>query len=128
MMDFKMVLLKTGKYVPDTMIFGTWLDLRREIQESPLGIFELVKCCQDRKYRFPEKFLEEFANVGLVLPEGIPQSDVREIVLASVEGEGMEMVFHSPLHEREKHLEDELWKEDIYITSSIYWLENWINE
>lgn len=93
------VKLRTGEVALTPMVGAVSMSLKSLMQKRPIALYELVMLCRDPKH-------ELFGNAGDILKElnliegdGRPHDDVRQIVLASTEGEGMDMHLVSPLAE-----------------------------
>jgi hypothetical protein len=102
----KTVTLRTGAEEPDATVKVVYSSLRAMMDPNPehntrpgdfLALFDLASKCRNRDYQFFGNNEALLVERGLVQPGGRIHDSVRNVVLASVEGEGMEMRLVNPV-------------------------------
>lgn len=91
-----MVTLKNGAVEAEPLVKVTMMSLGRLWDENPICAYELVMLCRDSNHKpfgNSDKILVELALVQ----NGRVHDSIRNIVLSSVSGEGLEMTFGSPV-------------------------------
>ena len=91
--------LRTGKIVPDAIITTTIIHLKGLLRDGVAGammFYDIVTLARDPQYRvFPEN-LRNLKAHGLLDRNGRIHTDVREVILASVVGDGLDMKLRNP--------------------------------
>lgn len=91
------VTLRTGHEHAAALVNITTLALRSLMARYPIAFYELVCKCRDRDHKLFGNVAEVLSPLSLLQPDGRVHGAIREIVLASVEGDGMEMKLRSPI-------------------------------
>jgi len=98
-MDDRIVNLRNGGQEDRNLVAVTMIALESLLEDGIKGIlaaYDLVGRCKDSSsFMFP-KTEEELKNLSLLQSDGLPHDSIRNIVLSSVRGEGMEMSFGNP--------------------------------
>lgn len=78
--------------------------LPRLMREDPMAFYDLVMKCRDDSYEFfSEKIKESLVDLELIQSVGgKPHASIRNIVICSVVGEGLEMILVDPEEQKEK--------------------------
>ena len=94
----EMSQLKTGKSVPTPLVTTTMIALHQIIAEDGIAFYELVEFCKDSNHKI-RGGADKLKTLALLQSDGSIHSDVREIVLAAIEGEGLDLALVSPYTE-----------------------------
>ena len=89
-----MVKLESGKTVPQFLVVTTMIALDNLVENAPLEFFELVSFCRDSNYQIKHDVKSK--ALLLLQPDGSVNDDVKEIVLAATEGEGLDLKLTKP--------------------------------
>ena len=89
--------LRTGKTVPMPTAETTFLSLRRLAPIYPAAMFELVELCKNSDYKPLDDSIEILRKHSLIQEDGRVHDDVRDITLAAIKGEGLNMTLVSPV-------------------------------
>lgn len=94
----KMIVLKNGAKEPEpsVVVITTNLRLLLNSASGAIALYELAQLCKDEKHRLfgtTGKILEQFR----LIENGYVHDTTRNIVLSSVEGEGLQMRLVSPI-------------------------------
>ena len=84
-----MVILKSGKIVPASVMSTTMAALEHLANTSLLAFSELVETCRNNNHLI--RFGEELKSLSLIQPDGSVHKYIRDIVLSATEGEGSDM-------------------------------------
>jgi hypothetical protein len=94
--------LRTGIEEAEPLVKVTVMSLR-ELWKSglpgTLAVYDLVERCKNPSYNIFKKNLETLQDLSLIDSNGNIHDSIKNIVLASVEGEGMKMKLVSPIQE-----------------------------
>ena len=96
-MDTVMITLRTGKTAPEPVVATTMLSLQHLCKKDPVSFYELVELCRDYSHQLWPGTEEQLIALSLIQPDCKVHSCVKDIVLAAVEGNGMNMSLRSPL-------------------------------
>lgn len=94
------VRLRTGIEEAKPLVATVGYQLRELLRDKPIALLELATFCRDPLHTF---FGDTQADVQHLLepaPDGVPRirDSIRNIILASIEGEGPDMALVSPLN------------------------------
>jgi hypothetical protein len=92
----KTVQLAHGEEVV-VLVKVTLLSLDHLIKDNPIGFYELVMKCRDPQHSIWGDQQGKLQELSLVQPDGRVHQSIRNVVLSSVQGDGLEMVLTSPL-------------------------------
>lgn len=96
----RIIRLRNGSELQSGLVSVTLLTLRRLMEERPIDFYELVMKCRDPKHElWDDKILKQWS---LIEPDGQPHQCTREIVLAAVVGDEMEMRIINPIAEEDR--------------------------
>jgi len=98
----EMVKLKNGTEEAKVGVATTQMAINRLLADDapyPMAFWELVRACQDDNHTPAQQILTELTKSGLVGLDGEIHTSVKNIVLSSVEGEGLDMTLVSPVAE-----------------------------
>ena|SRR3989344_1004550 len=93
------IVLKNGAEEVEPLVRALMMSLRQLMREHPIVFYELVHLCRDRNHRLFVDAREVLDSFTLLERNGFPHDSVRNVVLSAVEGEGLDMVFTSPIAE-----------------------------
>ena len=93
----KMVPLKNGSEEPDKLVKATILSLDSLMESLPIVFLAFVEFCRNPQNQISEKTKEIVKKRSLLEDNGAIHSSVKNIVLCSVEGEGLDMKLSSPI-------------------------------
>jgi hypothetical protein len=91
------VTLKNGTQAPFSLVTVISISLERLIKNDFICFYELVMKCRDSSHEFFGDTADQLKQYGLANNAGIVHQFTRNIVLSSVEGNGFDMTFSSPL-------------------------------
>lgn len=97
--EITMVTLRTGVAVPWPVEKLVEMHLRSLANDDVLALYDLVMLCRNGRYILSPGTAQTLHARGLIDTNGQPHDDIRAVVLASVEGEGLEMHLVDPLAE-----------------------------
>ncbi|MDO8686688.1 MAG: hypothetical protein Q7K11_00565 [Candidatus Berkelbacteria bacterium] len=83
----KTVILKTGKEADEHLVQAVVYALRNLLQSNPIAFMGLMEKCRNDSYMFFGNSQQILEEVALVDKNGIVPDGVKDIVLASTEGE-----------------------------------------
>jgi hypothetical protein len=92
----ELVKLKNGSEEARVLVVATNLSIKTLMEKNPMAFYDLVEKCRNKDYKFfgdNEKILEDLSLIN----NGRPHESIRNIILSSVEGEGLEMTLTSPI-------------------------------
>lgn len=90
------VTLRTGKEVSKVVVRVVSISLETLMKTDPMSFYELVMVARDPEYQLFPGCGEVLESLELV-NEGTMHGITRDIVLASTEGEGLELSLVNPL-------------------------------
>lgn len=91
------VELRNGAVEATPLVTVAMMSLRHLMNEKPLALYDLVMVCRDSSYEWFGDNLQESQNLSLVQPDGKVHESIRNIVLAAVTGDGLDMRLESPV-------------------------------
>ncbi|TET14849.1 MAG: hypothetical protein E3J82_01470 [Candidatus Thorarchaeota archaeon] len=91
------VQLKNGAVELKVFVASIMLVLDRLVDEKPVAALDLVMKCRDSSYQFFSDNEEILQARNLVEKHGTIHSSIRNVVLSAFEGDGFDMVLHSPV-------------------------------
>jgi hypothetical protein len=92
-----MVTLKTGASVPESVVIVTIITMEKLMKTEPMVFYDLVEMCRDPKCKpFNEENKQRLLDLKLLGSQGVPTL-TRDIVLASVSGNGSKMKMSNPI-------------------------------
>ena len=97
------IRLRTGIEEARPLVALIYHQLKELLEKKPIVLFELVMCCRDREHVPWGKTGDDLRALSLLEPdtgcEHVRIHDsIRNIVCASVEGEGLDLVLRSPVN------------------------------
>lgn len=93
----ELATLRTGKEVPAQALMTTTLLLQKLARTEADAFFELVEVCRKPGYKLSQIYAKRLQECGLIQGDGQPHEYTREIVLASAEGEELDLKLVSPV-------------------------------
>lgn len=93
------VILKTGVEVPRAFVEVATGSLESLLESYPIAFYELVMLCRDSNHELFGNTDEILRVHGLIEADDQPHDIIRLVVLASVDGEGLDLKLVSPLAE-----------------------------
>ncbi|MCL1840121.1 hypothetical protein FWF89_04005 [Candidatus Saccharibacteria bacterium] len=97
-MELETVKLKTGKIVPKVTAEAVTASLKALSDEASIAFFELVELCRNANYEiWNDADADTLKALSLLQPNGRIHEDIRAVVLASVNGKGLNMKLVSPV-------------------------------
>jgi hypothetical protein len=90
------ITLRTGATALLPVVATTMLTLERLVRENPLAFYDLAMLCRDASYRPFGSNADLLESLGMTDRERV-DSQVRDIVLAAVEGDDLAMRLVSPV-------------------------------
>ena len=90
------VALRTGREVPDGLVQPVLLSLGLLAEHSPVALYELAMLARDPWHRLFGNTGQLLTELGLVDQAGKLHDATRDVVLATVEGDGLDMCLVSP--------------------------------
>lgn len=91
------VTLRTGKEAIEPMVKVLSLSLQSLMAKNPIALYELAEKCKDTSHELFGNTGNLLRELSLIEPDGSVKDIVQDIVLASVEGEGLEMHLVNPI-------------------------------
>lgn len=91
------VKLRTGKEAIEPMVKVVSLSLQTLMAENPIVLYELAEKCKDSSHELFGKSGDLLRELSLIESNGSVRDIVQDIVLASIEGEGLEMHLVNPI-------------------------------
>lgn len=88
--------LRNGSREQGALLASVSLTLDRLLESMPLAVFDLVELARNGSAPFPP-CAERLIALGLMASDGRVHESIRNIVLSSFEGDGMDMYRVSPL-------------------------------
>ena len=93
----KVAKLRNGSVEQAMLVRGTMSSLMRLFSEDPLAFYELVQKCRNKNHAiFSPVQVKTLEDSGLLTNNSVHNS-IQNIVLSSVEGEGLDMKLVSPV-------------------------------
>jgi hypothetical protein len=93
----KTITLKNGTQEPYSLVAIVTISLKMLIMEDPICFYELVMKCRDHNHEFFGNTSLRLGQLGLTDDAGNVSRQIRNIVLSSVEGDGLDMRLGSPI-------------------------------
>jgi len=93
----QIVNLRTGQPTPDVLVRTVTLSLRQLMADDPIALFELVEICRDPAHEPFGLTGPHLRAMGMLGSDGRVHDATREIVLASVEGDGFDLRLVNPV-------------------------------
>jgi hypothetical protein len=93
----EMILLKNGFKEPDKLVKVITLSLQSLMRDLPIVFLDFVEFCQDSQCQIDKKKKEVLKKRGLLEDNGAIHDSIKNIVLSSVKGEGMDMRLTNPI-------------------------------
>jgi hypothetical protein len=90
----KMVVLKTGNEEPNLLVVATFMNLEDLQADDPGALWELVEACRKPEYKVLNPAPIEATGL---MSAGKVRDSIKNIVLASVEGEMLDMHLVNPI-------------------------------
>lgn len=88
----RMVTLRTGAEVPVPALSITRISLDELMEQDPVALVELVELARNPGYTvFSDNVTKALSDAGLLNSAGRLDNVTRDIVLASVEGDGLDI-------------------------------------
>ena len=94
------VRLKNGSEEPYPIVAVITMSLGDMLDQGLPGVlsaYDLVERCKNSKYQMSEDTEKDLIKQSLLQRDGQPHSSIRNIVLSSIQGEGLEMKFVDPI-------------------------------
>ena len=85
------VTLRTGAVVPAVMISVVRISLEELMRTEPISFYELVCLCRDPGHTLFGDTLDLLKGRSLVEATGQPHDVIKQIVLASIEDDGLDL-------------------------------------
>lgn len=92
----KNVTLRTGAEVPDVLLRTTAVALRTLMAEHPVALYEAVMVARDKTHEPFGNTGEALRGFGFLDSAGKMHDAIRDIILASAEGDGFDIGLVSP--------------------------------
>jgi hypothetical protein len=93
-MDIEVAVLRTGAKVPLPLVLTTTVALRTLLREAPLAVHDAVEWARSgQPQAFSAKRIEAFG----LSQNGVMHDGVRDIIVASAEGDGLDLRLVNPL-------------------------------
>lgn len=73
------------------------MSLKQLFKEYPIIFYDIIMMAKDKNYKPPEKNGEVLCQLGLINKDNSMHSSTRNIILASVKGDMMEMKLVNPI-------------------------------
>lgn len=96
-MTLKTVKLKNGEEEAEGLVNITFMLLKDLSKNNPILLYELAEKCRDRNHKFFGNTGDTLREKELVQSDYSMHSSIKNIVLSSIEGEGMEMRLVNPI-------------------------------
>ena len=93
----KKVKLRNGKEEIESLVWSTGTSLKELLKKKPMALYHLVMKCRDHNYQLTDKVAEYLKSQDLILQDGTVHDSIKNIVLSTVVGEGINMELVSPL-------------------------------
>src|SRR3990167_5007413 len=87
--QIKMVKLKNGSEVAQSIVVATMMSLEALINSNRIAFYELVEKCRDSKHEMFGNTKEVVAKWALICSDGSVHSCIKDVVLSAVEGDGL---------------------------------------
>jgi len=98
--NMKTVILRTGEVIPEPTVATTMVTLRSLAVDDYLAFFEFVELCRNGNHKLWDVGVErKLKSLSLIQSDGRVHRDVRAVVLAAVQGDGVHLVLVSPVGE-----------------------------
>ena len=94
--EVEWVTLKSGERLPASLGGITVAGIRILFEYAPAGLSEFIDLCRDPKHQVQQQYRELLESVNL-LRQSQPRPEVRAIVLAAAEGEGLDLHLIDPV-------------------------------
>jgi hypothetical protein len=94
--SLKMVKLKNDSEAPESAVVTTMRNLDFLMKKNPIAFYELVQKCRNPKHDMLENTNAEVEKLAL-MQSGSIHEITKNIILSSVEGEGLGMTLKSPV-------------------------------
>lgn len=98
--------LKNGAEEAASLVKVTMMSVKRLMESNPIALIELALLCRDRDHELFGNTAVELQSLGLVDPGGSVHGSIRNVILSAVEGEGLKMIFASPLAQVDSEREE----------------------
>lgn len=103
-MTLEVVTLRNGAQEAKPLVAIIWAGIRK-LLDDPMGggivMYELVMKCRDSNHQFFGNTGDRLKALRLVELNGAVHNSIRNIVLSSAEGEGLQMSFRCPVADEE---------------------------
>ncbi len=90
------VMLRTGRPVDRTVAGTCWQALQALYRTDPMALFELARLARDPRHQLFDGTAEVLLKFALVDLRGRLHVEVRDLVLAAVVGDGVDMALVDP--------------------------------
>lgn len=91
------IRLKNGADEALPLVSVIYNNLHLMVSEGGIHFYELVMKCRNRNHQFFGNAQEKLHALGFIQADGSIHDSIRNIVLSSVEGDGMNMSLVSPI-------------------------------
>ncbi len=93
----KTVQLKNGAEEAASLVNIAMNSITTLLKSKPIVVYELVMKCRDSNHELFGKSGEDLRELSLIEADGSVHSSIRNIVLSAASGDGLDMVFSSPI-------------------------------
>lgn len=93
----KALKLKNGSEEAEPLVLTTMMAINRIQEDMPIALYDLVMIARDCDYQPFGQIGPELIKSRLLEQDGSMHQSIRNIVLSSFEGEGMDLVRVNPL-------------------------------
>ena len=93
----EIVKLRNGSEEPKPIVVATILSLKSLMETKPITFYELVMKCRDRNHQLFGVSSQDLKALRLIGEDESVHESIRNIVLSSAEGDGLDMKFVSPI-------------------------------
>ena len=91
------IRLKNGSEEAKVLVTVTSINVNNLLKTNPIAFFELVSLCRDPQHKPFGNTSQILADLSLMEPGGTVHQSIRNIVLSGSQGEGLDMVWTSPV-------------------------------
>ena len=93
----KVIKLKNGSEEALTLVTTISLSIRELLNNKPMALYDMVMKCRDDSYSIFGNNTNTLKNLALLGEDGKVHNSIKNIVLSSIEGEGLDMKFVYPI-------------------------------
>lgn len=93
----EVIKLKNGMEEVKSLVTIVAMHINSLLERNPIALYELVLKCRDRDHQFFGHTADDLKDLELLQSDNSVHSSIRNIILSSTVGDGIDMTFVSPV-------------------------------